>query len=612
MRYGSAESPVAEDNVAPLRVVGWGCTITGLHVAGDIYTSAKYAGGLAGTQNGAVTIRDCHVSVVIHSRTSGDGSHGGLVGMNSDIDDSALTIEGCLFDGKLLTEGSTPTINCAGFVGVKGSSGTVAVTNSLYAPAKLGTGETEPSDGCATFVRNGSAGTNCYYTEVLGEAQGKEARTVSGGADVTVTPSGTATAYDVSGITAYESNQGLKRGDAFYAGKDDAVSLSLSYGADVPEGYSVGYVPSAGTLSRTESPYTLAMPDKDVTISAVFGHKVTVSSEISYGSVTSNKPVAAPGDIVTLTVTPGDGNTYGLGGLHATYGDGQELELTQGTGEDADKWTFQMPDADVTVMATFIENVLELADAANNTTTIAVAEGKTYKVTLSGRTLYKDGDWNTLCLPFDVTAAQMEESTHPLYGATIKELDTTGTYDNDKQTGFDASTGTLYLYFKDATSIEAGKPYIVKWTTTGDNIVNPVFSGVTIDKTDRSVTSTDGKVAFCGTYNKMSFTVDDRSILFLGGANTLYYPKAGATIGAQRAYFQLNGITAGDPTNGVRAFNLNFGDGEASGITTTDYTDYTDYTDSDDSWYSLDGRKLDKRPTKAGLYIYGGRKVVVK
>ena len=107
----------------------------------------------------------------------------------------------------------------------------------------------------------------------------------------------------------------------------------------------------------------------------------------------------------------------------------------------------------------------------------------------------------------------------------------------------------------------------------------------------------------------MSFTVDDRSILFLGGANTLYYPKAGATIGAQRAYFQLNGITAGDPTNGVRAFNLNFGDGEASGITTTDYTDYTD---PDDSWYSLDGRKLDKRPTKAGLYIYGGRKVVVK
>ena len=134
--------------------------------------------------------------------------------------------------------------------------------------------------------------------------------------------------------------------------------------------------------------------------------------------------------------------------------------------------------------------------------------------------------------------------------------------------------------------------------------------------------STDGKVAFCGTYNKMSFTVDDRSILFLGGANTLYYPKAGATIGAQRAYFQLNGITAGDPTNGVRAFNLNFGDGEASGITTTDFLrpdgskraelERTDYTDSDDSWYSLDGRKLDKRPTKTGLYIYGGRKVVVK
>ena len=98
---------------------------------------------------------------------------------------------------------------------------------------------------------------------------------------------------------------------------------------------------------------------------------------------------------------------------------------------------------------------------------------------------------------------------------------------------------------------------------------------------------------------------------------------ASMTIKACRAYFQLNnGLTAGDPTNGVRTFNLNFGDGEASGITTTDFLrpdgskraelERTDYTDKAGAWFTLDGRKLDGKPTKAGLYIHGGRKVVVK
>ena len=33
-----------------------------------------------------------------------------------------------------------------------------------------------------------------------------------------------------------------------------------------------------------------------------------------------------------------------------------------------------------------------------------------------------------------------------------------------------------------------------------------------------------------------------------------------------RAYFHLNGITAGDKNGSVRAFNLNFGDGEQTGM----------------------------------------------
>ena len=56
-------------------------------------------------------------------------------------------------------------------------------------------------------------------------------------------------------------------------------------------------------------------------------------------------------------------------------------------------------------------------------------------------------------------------------------------------------------------------------------------------------------------------------------------------------------------------YNINFGDGESQGITTTDYTDSTD---SDGAWYDLNGRKLDGVPTAKGIYLHGGRKVVIK
>ena len=56
-----------------------------------------------------------------------------------------------------------------------------------------------------------------------------------------------------------------------------------------------------------------------------------------------------------------------------------------------------------------------LADNADNSTTINDANGYFADVTLSGRTLYKDGAWNTICLPFDVTIAGS-----PLAGATAR------------------------------------------------------------------------------------------------------------------------------------------------------------------------------------------------
>ena len=231
---------------------------------------------------------------------------------------------------------------------------------------------------------------------------------------------------------------------------------------------------------------------------------------------------------------------------------------------------------------------LYLYDDQDNNAVLTTYNGQTVNVTLQDRTLYKDGKWNTLCLPFNLV---LEGS--PLAGADVRALD---------NANLTAGTLTLNFTTNSITELVAGTPYIIKWAS-GDNIVNPVFNNVTIDKTDPKFTSTDGKVEFHGTYASNSFTKENRSILFLGSDNTLYWPQAGAHIGAQRAYFKLL-----DSSAPVRAFNLNFGD-EATGIHEM-ATGNSRKTAT--GWYSLDGMRREGKPSVRGIYIHNGRKVVVK
>lgn len=246
-----------------------------------------------------------------------------------------------------------------------------------------------------------------------------------------------------------------------------------------------------------------------------------------------------------------------------------------------------------------------LADNADNSTTINDANGYFADVTLSGRTLYKDGAWNTLCLPFNVTL-----SGSPLNGATARPL-----------TAASISGTTLHLTFGDeVTTLVAGTPYIIKWIADANyvnddahNIVSPVFSGVTIDKTDRSYDngiSGDNRVRFLGTYKSTTFTAADNSILLLGGENKLYYPAAGAGIGAQRAYFKI-GSDGAQLARSLTSFSIDFGEGDnATGIISVHGSG--SMVSGADAWYTLDGRRLSGKPSVKGVYVNNGRKVIIK
>lgn len=233
---------------------------------------------------------------------------------------------------------------------------------------------------------------------------------------------------------------------------------------------------------------------------------------------------------------------------------------------------------------------LYLPNSVDNTATIAAANGNKYNVTLVGRTLWKDGNWNTLCLPFNLTLAGS-----PLAGADARTLSSAS-----------LSDGTLNLTFTDAvTELVAGTPYIIKWAKDDEHptISDPTFTGVTISNADHDFQSTDEKVKFLGTYAYRTFAAEDKSILFVGGENTLYYPETGARIGTQRAYFQITDASS------VKAFVLNFEDGDATRIGSLLPATSTS---SPSGWNDLSGRKLQSKPTAKGLYINNGRIYMVK
>ena len=206
-------------------------------------------------------------------------------------------------------------------------------------------------------------------------------------------------------------------------------------------------------------------------------------------------------------------------------------------------------------------------------------------ITLSARTLTAD-NWNTLCVPFALSSAQIES----IFGAGTL-VKTLSSYTNDGT--------TVTVTFISADEIVAGTPYIIMPANT---VANPEFTGVTIDNTMHDVTA--GDATFKGTYSPVLLAANDKKKLFLAD-NMLWYPNADVTVRACRAYFEL------DSEVQAREFVLNFGDGEETGIVSMDNGQWIMDNEAG-AWYTLDGRKLSQKPIAKGLYINNGKKVVVK
>ena len=176
----------AEHFSAPFHYIN-GATISNLHVEGTI-TGGTYEslGGLVGHSEGNITINNCHVSTEISTTVSDGALHGGVIAQWNGTS-ATCTVTGCVYDGLIYNpDEAGVTTSCRGFIGWDyGNNGTITFTDCLSAPAAYGTGKYALGGNCFTFVYPNSEPTltynmtNCYYTSILGNRQGRPAATAT-------------------------------------------------------------------------------------------------------------------------------------------------------------------------------------------------------------------------------------------------------------------------------------------------------------------------------------------------------------------------------------------------------------------------------------------------
>lgn len=100
-------------------------------------------------------------------------------------------------------------------------------------------------------------------------------------------------------------------------------------------------------------------------------------------------------------------------------------------------------------------------------------------------------------------------------------------------------------------------------------------------------------------------------ILANGSQGINWYPldPTDNIIGANKAYLQLTKAEEDAISTGARGLNMIFDDGTSTAI---NLINSGAQNNENGMWYTLQGLRLDKKPTTKGIYIHNGKKVVIK
>ncbi len=213
------------------------------------------------------------------------------------------------------------------------------------------------------------------------------------------------------------------------------------------------------------------------------------------------------------------------------------------------------------------------------------------------RTMVK-GEWNTICLPFEVSEKQAKDA----FGEGVKIATL-----NKKSTGTTISFEDISIL-----GIPASEPCLIK-----PSIDYPaegyVFKDVTIEKgaiVPMEDSTDDSSFGFVGIYNKTDISTGIEKTIFMGE----FYA---AFLGAGNKIYKTDG--SGNKTKGFRAyFAIPNGaaasalrvviDGTATSIKNID----SEVVESNAPVYNLQGQRVNGNNLTPGIYVKAGKKFVVK
>ena len=369
-------------------------------------------------------------------------------------------------------------------------------------------------------------------------------------------------------------------GEGGAAGTPVSADKSSSVGVAVAPKYKVSYYTVGATLSKNEEEYEvgsgsqITLPTIKSTdgknykwILSIYGNTLGATSSHCGGP---NGYVYEPGTTVDLS------NIYGDIEFCAIY-----IGCTIDCASETEQWW--------------------------NTTWAYLAGGKYAVVNLKNRKLYKDGYWNTLTLPFSLSAEKL--ATTCLAGADIRKFE---------NASWDGTNKALTLNFSDSNEgkIDAGVPYIISWADTGEVIEDPCFTNVEVTLTDQSALNDDDEynnyetedngVRFQALIGPSQLQAND-NMFVLGTKNKIYKVTKPMYVYATHAYFDCY---SNDDISMAHEITLDFGGGEQ--ISTSIENVETDglRQNTIEGIFNLNGQRLDA-PQK-GINIINGKKVVIK
>lgn len=232
-----------------------------------------------------------------------------------------------------------------------------------------------------------------------------------------------------------------------------------------------------------------------------------------------------------------------------------------------------------------VDNITTTTDNTLDEAAVNTFEGQN-NVTVALKRSFVAGQWNTICLPFNVDAATMTK----LFGTY--EL---CTLDN-------VQSNVMNFSAVEGGAITAGQPYLLKPSTA---VANPTFYGVDIVAGEPSQVNVGTGWGMKGTYGVTTLATDG-SNLFIVSDGKFMRPEneAKAVMKGMRAYFI---VPSGTNAKLLRA-NL---DGVETSI---DAIGTDDAVITDTTVYTIQGQRVGNtlEGLPRGLYIQNGKKVLVK